>query len=52
MADIVERLRYGWPRRILIRIPDRWMSERVRDALNDWLYPSDMAVHIERKQTR
>jgi hypothetical protein len=40
-------LRYGWPRWWLIRIPDWMLGEWATERLNDFLYPSDLSVHID-----
>jgi len=51
MTDMSNFLRYGWPRWWLIRIPDWMLGEWATERLNDWLYPSDLSVHIDREQT-
>ncbi len=51
MTDMSNFLRYGWPRWWLIRIPDWMLGAWATERLNDWLYPSDLSVHIEREQT-
>jgi len=51
MTDMSNFLRYGWPRWWLIRIPDWMLGAWATERLNDWLYPSDLSVHIEREQS-